>query len=178
MDIKNKLTSDIYFVTMTVTNWIDVFTRPDYKHIIIDSLNYCSAKKGLNIHAWVLMTNHLHLLISSEQNISDILRDFKKYTSKQLTQNISENISESRKEWLLNLFGYAASIDKKVKNYKFWQEGNNIQLVYSESYCKQKIDYIHQNPVKAEIVNCPEDYRYSSANDYMGNKGLVEIIII
>lgn len=178
MDIKNKLTSDIYFVTMTVTNWIDVFTRPVYKHIIIDSLNYCSAKKGLNIHAWVLMTNHLHLLISSEQNISDILRDFKKYTSKQLTQNISENISESRKEWLLNLFGYAASIDKKVKHYKFWQEGNNIQPIYSESYCKQKLDYIHQNPVKAEIVNCPEDYRYSSANDYMGNKGLVEIIII
>ena len=178
MDIKNKLTKDIYFVTMTVVNWIDIFTRPDYKHIIVDSLNYCNSHKGLNIHAWVLMTNHLHLLISSEHNISDILRDFKKYTSKQLATNITENISESRKEWILNLLEYAAKINKKDINYKFWQDGNNIQVIHSEAYFLQKLNYIHQNPVKSEIVNNPEDYRYSSATDYMGVKGLVNIDIV
>lgn len=178
MDLKNKLTSDIYFVTITVVYWIDIFTRPDYKHIIVDSLNYCNSQKGLNIHAWVLMSNHLHLLISSEHNISDIIRDFKKYTSKQLTQNIYENTSESRKDWILNLLEYAASINKKIKNYKLWQDGNDIQLIYSEAYFLQKLNYIHQNPVKAEIVDNPEDYRYSSATDYMGHKGLVNVNIL
>ena len=84
MDIFNRLGRELYFMTDTVIDWIDIFTRPTYKHIIIESLQYCQEQKGLTIYAWVLMSNHLHTIVSSEENvkIGDIWRDFKKFTSK------------------------------------------------------------------------------------------------
>jgi REP element-mobilizing transposase RayT len=75
---------EIYFVTFTIVDWIDIFTRPAYKQLIIDSLIYCQQNKGLEIYAYCLMTNHLHLLVSAQQpaNLPDIIRDFKKHTNK------------------------------------------------------------------------------------------------
>ena len=98
------LTRELYFITSTVVDWMDVFTRPVYKQIIVESLRYCQAQKGLDIYAWVLMTNHLHLLAGvskPDTSISDILRDFKKFTSKSIVKAIQENDRESRLEWLL-----------------------------------------------------------------------------
>src|SRR5690606_38730047 len=126
MGIKNKISEGyIYFLTLTVVDWVDVFTRPVYRHILIDSLKHCQNEKGLEIYAWCLMSNHLHLIASAKEgfNLSDILRDFKKYTSKQLVVAIGKE-NENRREWMLNRFEYAGVNDKKIKNYKFWQEGN------------------------------------------------------
>ena len=70
-----SLTKDLYFTTSTVVDWVDIFTRPEYKHIILDSLAYCQESKGLDIYAWVLMTNHLHMIVGArneETSISDI----------------------------------------------------------------------------------------------------------
>ena len=81
------LTKELYFTTSTVVDWVDVFTRPEYKHIILESLAYCQENKGLDIYAWVLMTNHLHMIVGTKNDeaiISDILRDFKKYTIKKI----------------------------------------------------------------------------------------------
>jgi len=85
--------------------------------------------------------------------------------------------SESRREWLLNRFEYAGKNDKKIKNYRFWQEGNNPQAIYLNDYFNQKLNYIHLNPIVAEIVNQVEDYRYSSSIDYTGGKGLLEVMV-
>ena len=169
MDIQNRITGNVYFVTDTVVDWVDIFTRPTYKHIILDSLRYCQKEKGLIIYAWVLMSNHLHAIVGAEgeHTLSDIWRDFKKFTSKEILRTLKTDPQESRQEWMLNRFEYAGKNDKKIKNYKFWQDGNHAQEIFLNDYFEQKLKYIHQNPVKAELVNRAEDYRYSSGVDYV-----------
>jgi len=144
----------MYFVTMATVGWVDVFTRFELKHVIIDSLRYCQKEKGLVIHAWCLMPSHLHLIVSSENNLSAILRDFKKFTSKELITTI-DPINESRKGWMLDLFGEVANHLQRVKNYKVWQDGNHGELLTSAKFTRQKLDYLHDNPVKDEIVDEP-----------------------
>jgi putative transposase len=180
MDIKNRIEGEVYFVTDTVVDWVDIFTRPIYRHIIIESLEYCQKEKGLIIYAWVLMTNHMHMIAGAcgENKISDILRDFKKFTSKKILQTLLVESGESRREWMLNRFEYAGKNDKKITNYKFWQEGKDAQEIYLNDYFNQKLNYIHHNPVKAEFVNREEDYRYSSAIDWAGGKGLLEVTLV
>ncbi len=180
MGQKNQIIEGgIYFLTLTVVDWVDVFTRPVYKHIIIDSLKFCQKEKGLVIYAWCLMSNHLHLIAAGKENInlSDILRDFKKFTSKRIVKSILEE-NESRRSWMLNRFEFAGRYDTKIKNYKFWKKGNEAKELISNSFTQQKLDYVHGNPVAAEIVDSPEQYIYSSARNYAGQKGLIEIEFI
>ena len=156
-----------YFLTMTVVDWIDVFTRKNHKLTIVESLEYCQKHKGLNIYAWCLMPSHLHLLINTEIgfDLADVIRDFKKFTSKKIVEAIICE-PESRREWMLNRFDYAGKYNNKIKNYKFWQDGNHAIEVYSPKVTWEKIDYIHQNPVEEMLVALPEDYWFSSARNY------------
>lgn len=173
-------TKELYYTTSTVIDWLDIFTRPIYKHIVVESLAYCQANKGLDIYAWVLMTNHLHMIIGvrDTHTISDVLRDFKKHTSKNIIKAIQDNEQESRKDWIMNRFDFRASNDKKITGYKFWQDDNHIEQLHTYNFYKQKLDYIHLNPVKQEIVERPEDYLYSSARNYAGMSGLLKVNII
>ncbi|MHB9054877.1 MAG: transposase [Paludibacteraceae bacterium] len=109
MDIQNRILGEVYFVTDTVVDWVDIFTRPTYKHIILESLTYCQKEKGLIIYAWVLMSNHLHAIVESsgENKVSEIWRDFKKFTSKKIISTLKADAQESRQEWMLNRFEYA-----------------------------------------------------------------------
>jgi len=165
-----------HFVTCTVVGWVDVFSRELYKEIIIKSLAYCQQAKGLRIHAYVIMTNHLHLIVSSNTNpISNVMRDFKKYTSKQIIEAIESNEKESRKEWMLNLFRFVGSKNSSNKEYQFWQQGfHPIQLDTVEKQ-QQRLLYLHENPVRAGIVWLPHEYKYSSAYQYYN--GIVEGIL-
>ena len=107
MSSKYKVGEDAipHFVTFSVVGWIDVFSREQYKELFLESLKYCQEKKGMMLHAWVIMTNHVHLIISSISNkLEHVVRDLKKFTSKQIIKAIKENNSESRKEWMLNIF--------------------------------------------------------------------------
>ncbi len=160
----------IYFLTFTVVDWIDVFTRPDYKLIITDALNYCASHKALEIFAWVLMTNHLHLIARSHPpfRMSDVIRDFKKFTSKKLVAAIGE-LPESRREWLLHKFEYHAKATGRAKDFKLWRDDNHAVQVEG-SMLQQKIEYIHNNPVRAMIVSTAEEYLFSSASVYAGSK--------
>ena len=99
-----------YFLTLTVIEWVDVFTRPAYKDVLIESLRYCQEKKGLNIFAYVIMTNHLHLLVNTEPpfQLSEMIRDFKRHTAKCITQLILTE-SESKREWMMSLIRIAAA---------------------------------------------------------------------
>jgi putative transposase len=180
MDIQHRITGEVYFVTDTVVDWVDIFSRPSYRHIIIESLQHCQKQKGLIIYAWVLMTNHMHMIVGSSgiNKVSNIMRDFKKFTSKEILRTLQLDGTESRREWMLNRFEYAGKHDKRIKNFRFWQEGNNAQALYMNDYFNQKLNYIHQNPVKAEFVNRAEDYRYSSAIDYAGGKGLLDVTVV
>jgi len=169
----------IYFLTFTVVDWLDVFTRRIYKDSIVDSLNYCIEQKGLILYSWCLMSNHLHLIASASENakLSDIIRDFKKFTAKKVIEQIQQD-GESRKEWLLRHFQYAGKYDKRIKQYKFRKEDNHALYLHptETKIVDQKVDYIHNNPVAEGIVESAEDYLYSSARDYAGEKGLVNIV--
>ena len=168
----------LHFVTLQVVEWVDIFTRQTYRDIIIENLGYCQKNKGLEIYAWVIMSNHIHLLVKSEkEELSNILRDFKSYTSKKILEEI-DTCNESRKEWMLKIFRDAAFKHKRNSEYQFWTHENHAEYIYSNKFIEQKLDYIHDNPVKAGIVEKPEEYRYSSAKDYAGEKGLLEIEII
>jgi len=87
---KVRDSSAIYFITLTIIDWVDLFTRQVYKHLILDSINYCRLNKGLKIYAYVIMTSHIHLIVScqKEYKLEDTIRDFKKFTSKKLIDHI------------------------------------------------------------------------------------------
>ncbi|MFN8298922.1 MAG: transposase [Chitinophagales bacterium] len=169
----------VYFTTDTVVGWIDLFTRKELRQIVVESLRYCQANKGLQIHGWCLMSSHLHMLIScTGLEISEVMRSFKTHTSKRMTEWIEQN-PESRKEWLLNRFQYEGANLKRISKYKVWQDGSHAEeCPRMWDMMQTKLDYIHQNPVVAEIVSEPEHYLYSSARDYSGGKGLLEISFI
>lgn len=171
----------MHFLTFTVIDWIDVFTRKEYKMELVDSINYCIANKGLIVWGWVIMSNHLHCIWQAKEGyeLSAIIRDFKKFTAKRIIQLMYE-LPESRKTWMIKKFEYAGKRLKRIKNYKFWQDSNHaIELDEIDTKMKeQKLDYIHINPVKAMLVRNPDDYLFSSALDYTGGKGLVKISIM
>jgi len=167
-----------YFLTMTIVGWIDLFTAKNHKLLIVDSLKYCQQHKGLLLYAWCLMSNHMHLIAGAEGKLalSEILRDFKKFTSKQLIQQIT-NEPESRRDWLLRYFSFQSMHLKRIKNYKIWQDGNHAEIIYSSNFFHKKLNYIHNNPVKALIVQYPEEYMFSSARNYAHKEYLIEIIL-
>ncbi len=168
-----------YFVTFTVINWIDVFTRRDYKDILVESLKYCMANKGLEVYAWVIMSNHVHLIIGiGDKPMQDILRDLKRHTSKTILKAIEDNPPESRRDWMLHQFEYAGRYNPNNEHYQFWQQDNHPIELWSKAVIDQKLDYIHDNPVKAGWVETPEHYLYSSARDYAGIKGLLDIQLL
>jgi REP element-mobilizing transposase RayT len=159
--------------------WIDVFSRQSYKEIIIDSFQYCQKHKGLHINAFVIMTNHIHLVAHSpDNNLSNIIREFKKFTSKRIIESIQENSKESRSEWMLDLFRQFATSSKKHKNYQFWTHNNHPVELFSPKWINQKIIYTHNNPVNAGIVEMPEHYTYSSAKNYIGQPGILDVEVI
>lgn len=162
---RSAATDELYFVTLTITNWIDIFTRRLYSDLIIDNLAYCQQHKKLNIYAYVLMTNHLHMIANVEDSkLSDVLRDFKTYTSKEIFKLIRSNLQESRREWLIEAFEYAGKDNHLNKNHQLWQNGNYPVLLFTPAVIQQKIDYIHNNPVRAGFVGSAHEYWYSSAN--------------
>jgi REP element-mobilizing transposase RayT len=165
----------LHFVTLQVVEWVDIFSREKYRTIITENLKYCVENKGLEIYAWVIMSNHIHLLVkSTTDNLSGTIRDFKSYTSKLILAEIQE-INESPKDWMLKLFEAATYKHKRNTNYQFWTHDNHSEHIFSNKFMEQKLEYIHYNPVRAGIVDKPEDYRYSSARDYAGENGLIPI---
>ena len=169
----------IHFITFAVVEWVDVFTRKEYRNIVLDSIKHCQKEKGLILYSWCLMSNHIHLAVSAKnEDTSYIFRDFKKFTSKEIIKAIKEHPKESRREWMLAIFENAGKENSRNQNYQFWRQDNQPKELYSNYFTKQKLDYIHYNPVEAGIVDKPEDYIYSSARDYAGNKGLLDIIFI
>jgi putative transposase len=165
---------NVYFSTSTIVEWLPVFTSDIYFNIIIDSLKYCQRNKGLNLIAYVIMPDHVHLVTSNLEkvNLSDIMRDFKRYTSRE----ISSQLERDNKNFLLEVFKRSAHIGKGNTEYKVWQDDFHPEAIYSESFLQQKIDYVHFNPVRRELVTKPEDWRYSSARNYYLNDETIIVV--
>lgn len=167
-----------YFITPTVIGWVDIFTRKEIRDIVIDSLRYCHMHKGLNIYAFCIMSNHLHLIVNCNEpfQLKDAIRDFKRHTSAEIFEWISNN-SESRKEWMTAIFRKAAKEDSQSKRIKIWQTGNHAIELINEKFTWRKVLYIHNNPVRAGFVNQPEDWLYSSARNYMEMDALLKEVV-
>jgi REP element-mobilizing transposase RayT len=176
---KATTTENAYFITITTVGWVDVFTRLNQKYNIINSLKYCQDKKGLEIYVYCLMHSHLHLLCKATDGfiVSDVMRDFKKHTSKQIIKTIIDE-PESRREWMLDYFQKSCEHLKREQKYKVWQDGYHAEIVEKNWFIKQKVNYIHNNPVKDKIVTLPEDYYFSSAQNYAGLDNELEVILL
>lgn len=168
-----------YFVTFIIVHWIDLFTRNEYRNIIIESLQFCQEKKGLVIYSYCIMTNHIHMIISSnaDSGIEDIIRDFPDFTSKKLKKEVESNPQESRKKWMLRLFEYEGNKRSSNKGFQLWKRNYHPIEISSHNFFKEKVEYIHQNPVKAGFVYEPHEYIYSSAVNYAGRKGLLDVVV-
>ena len=164
-----------HFVTATVVDWVDVFTRKSYRDCVIDFLDYCIKNKRMVVYGYVIMSNHIHMIMQSSQGqLSDLLRDFKKFTAKNILEKIQSE-PESRREWMLDRFKLATESHSRNKNYQFWQYGNHPEEIYSNKFMWSKLDYIHLNPVQAGIVKKASEYVYSSASNYLLDVGLIKI---
>jgi len=169
-----------YYLTFNVVDWIDIFIRPVFKQIIVESLNHFNEKKGLTIYAWCLMTNHLHLMAQAEQGygLSLIANDFKKFTTKIILEDIDVE-PEIRRKWIMKKFEKASTFLKLLDKYQVWQSRINpvyIDLKNTDAI-NEHLEYIHNNPVRDRIVSTAEDYLHSSARDYAGIRGLVNVRI-
>ena len=172
---KFRNSKGLYFISFAVQNWIDLFTRNEYRDILVENLYYCQRNKGLEIFAYCIMTNHVHLVIraNGKQSLPDILRDFKSYSAKGLIKAIKDHPKESRREWFLDKFWNITE-----NGYRVWRGDNKPIELCSNFVIDQKIEYIHNNPVKAGIVIRAEAFVYSSARDYAGDKGYLEILTL
>ncbi|HLF33357.1 MAG TPA: transposase [Cyclobacteriaceae bacterium] len=171
----------IYFLTFTVVHWIDIFTRNVYKEIFIESVKHCQQKKGLDVYAWCIMTNHIHAILGSSgvMKLEDIIRDFKSFTSRHIRKELEQNLSESRSKWILNLLYTTGLTNKRNNDFQLWQQHNHPIELSTNEMMDQRLDYTHYNPVKAGFVEKPEDWLWSSAMDYYGTgKGKLELKFI
>ena len=172
------ITKDVeyYFCTDTIVGWQYVFTSFPFFNTITETLEYCRKEKGLRIHGFVVMPNHLHTILSAtDGNLSDILRDFKRFTSKK----ISDTLTETNNTKLLRYFAATAERDGKGNDYKIWQSSSHPEAIISKDFFSQKLNYIHNNPVQKGYVEFPEHWLYSSARNYAsGDHSIIKVDLV
>jgi len=167
-----------HFITFAIVDWLDVFTGKLYCNIVLDCIRYCQKEKSMNLFAWCLMSNHFHMISASKiGDLSGLLRDFKKFTSKQIITAIQGNKAEIRREWMLEIFKKWGEDNSRNKEFQLWRQDNQPQELFGAKFIYQKLNYIHMNPVPVGIVELPEHYLYSSAKNYAFRKkcGLLDI---
>ena len=119
------------------------------------------------IFGYCIMPSHIHLIFrSGNGKPSELIRDFKGFTSRNLLRAIQENNQESRQEWMLWMFKKAGDKNSNVKEYQFWQQHSQPIEIWSLKVFEQKLNYIHQNPVESGFVIEPCEWKYSSARNY------------
>jgi REP element-mobilizing transposase RayT len=159
-----------HFLTCTVINWIPLFTRPQTVEIVLNALRYRQEHLGWLIYGYVVLENHIHMILQAE-NLSEELPRFKSYTARQLI----DYLDECKAERLLKQMAYFRKEHKKDRDYQCWEEGSHPQIIHNEDVLRQKLEYIHQNPVKRGYVDDPVHWRCSSARNYVGLPGLIPV---
>jgi len=155
---------------MTIVEWLPIFTNPEIVTIILDSLRFVQKERDLILYAWVIMENHLHLIVMAPNPVKT-MKEFKSYTARTIIDYLRDRGS---KTWL-NKLQEAKLSHKTTSNYQVWQEGSHPQEIVDEEMMVQKIEYIHNNPVRRGYIDEPEYWRYSSARNYEGLTGLLKV---
>ncbi len=158
-----------HFLTCTVLHWIPIFTRQSTTDILLQSLQFLM-KEGMNLYAYVILENHLHLVAQSDDLGRDIAR-FKSFTAKNIIQFLADNNVKQ----ILEQLAFYKKAHKVDRGYQLWQEGSHPEWIQNDEMMRQKVEYIHQNPVKRGYVDLPEHWRYSSARNYAGQGGLIDV---
>jgi len=132
------------------------------------------------VYGWCIMSSHLHLIIGTRGNaMSNIMRDLKRHSSEELHKAIKVNNKESRKEWMIWMMERAGKRNSNNKDIQFWQQDNHPIELSTHTIKQQRLDYLHENPVRAGIVYEPQDYIYSSGVDYYTTrKGRIEVVLL
>ena len=159
-----------HFVTCTVLEWLPVFTRPETVEILLDSLRWLQHNAGLKLYAWVVLENHAHLVMQAP-DLPSVLSRFKSFTARRIIDLLQERGAQS----YLARLSFAKRAHKQDRAHQFWQEGSHPELIGSEAMMRQKVEYIHFNPVKRGYVDRPEHWRWSSARCYLGEEGLLDV---
>ena len=162
-----------YFCTFTVVDWLPFFVKPTFTDIVSESLVFCSENKGLKIHGYVIMPNHIHAILSDEtsdnQKLHKTISEFRSFTGHKLAGLIDNTCPTS---WM-NILREASETDRQRR---IWQSGWHAEAVVNQDFFAQKLTYIHNNPVRAGFVEFPEHWVHSSARLWLlGEKGQVPI---
>jgi len=159
-----------HFVTCTILHWLPIFTRKESVQIILDCLKFLQEKDELKLYAYVVLENHLHMVVQSN-DLEKSMKSFKQYTAKALLKLLkTENVKT-----ILEQLQFYKKAHHKATDYQVWEEGYQPKLMQTDEMMISKIKYIHENPVKRGYVDEEVHWRYSSARDYMGIDGLIDI---
>jgi putative transposase len=156
-----------------VLNWIPIFGNPEVVRMVLDSLRFLIGHRRLTIHGWVIMENHLHLVASSD-DLSKQIHDFKSFTARSIIDYLIANHVDG----LLGQFKLFKKEHKIHQDYQFWQEGSHPEMILNVNMLNEKLNYIHDNPVRRGYVEDPAHWRYSSFIDYHGGVGLLPVEMI
>lgn len=159
-----------HFLTCTVVKWSPLFIDPNLIEILYASLRFMQKHNRLTIYAYVIMDTHLHLVAASA-NLSKEIANYKSFTARR----IIDTLEEKKEKKLLEQLAQAKALHKKDRQFQVWQEGSHPQLLQNEAMMRQKIEYIHNNPVKRGLVDEQVQWVYSSAANYAGLPGLLDV---
>jgi REP element-mobilizing transposase RayT len=162
--------NQLHFLTCTVVEWLPVFTRQEAVAILLDSWRYLGEHKDLKLYGDVVLENHLHAVAQAE-DLPPIWSGFKSYTALEIIDLLEANGAEA----LLKRMRFSCKAHRNDREHQFWQEGSHPQVIENEVVLRKKLDYIHNNPVKRGYVDRPEHWRWSSARNYAGETGLLEV---
>lgn len=152
-----------HFLTCTIVGWLPVFTRPAAVKIVFDSWTFLTERERLTIFGYVIMENHLHL-IASAPNLSKEIGDFKSFVAR----NIIDHLRQCGDRLMLDQLHWFKDKAKGDREFQLWQEGSHPQQIQGEEMMRQKLEYMHNNPLKRGYVAQPEHWLRSSASNYLG----------
>jgi putative transposase len=159
-----------HFLTCTVVQWLPLFAQPANAQIVLDALGHLQREGRLTLHGYVILENHCHLLAAAPQ-LGKSIASFKSFTARRIIDRLRERRSPA-----LDLLAWHKPRHKGDREHQVWQEGSHPELIQGEPMMRQKLDYIHNNPVARGYVDDPLHWRYSSARNYAGREGLLEVV--
>ena len=179
---KPKLPLDAcYVLTLNTVDKIDVFVRPAYKQVITDALNYFIDAQGLTVYCWCLMSSHLHLIVRTKDGTAPAYfeRDFKKFTTPAILKTIEMEM-DFRREWMMRHFEEYPQSLRRLEKFNLWQNCSSPLRIDNQNprILLDRIQHIHENPVREKIVETPDAYIFSSARDYAGLHGPVKVKVV
>ena len=156
-----------YFCTITVLDWLPLLVEAPYIDPIIESQRFCRQHKGLELFAFVVMPNHAHLIAAAGEHMHPVMRDFKRFTSRTIHDRL-------RRDGRSSCLGWLEAATQRARPQRgelgLWQDGFHPQALYLRHVFEQKLNYLHENPVRKGLVRHRDDWWYSSAPFYDGRK--------